>query len=169
MSDTSALRVFISYSHDDRGHADRVAALSARLRQDGIDWRIDQYYVRPPEGWPNWMQQQIDEADTVLVVCTKTYRERFERRQPSKTGRGGDVSFVGLRHYVVLAREPRFLGDVLRLLLYVGCNVSISLVLGYGAAVIITRSMAAAGLFRSLLLLPWITPPVVSAMMFRSM
>lgn len=86
-----------------------------------------------------------------------------------ETGRGGDVSFVGLRHYAVLAREPRFLGDVLRLLLYVGCNVSISLVLGYGAAVIITRSMAAAGLFRSLLLLPWITPPVVSAMMFRSM
>ena len=65
MSGTPALRIFISYSHDNRGHADRVAALSARLRQDGIDCQIDQYYVRPPEGWPIWMAQQIDRADTV--------------------------------------------------------------------------------------------------------
>jgi hypothetical protein len=67
MSDALPLRVFISYSHDNRGHADRVAALSARLRQDGIDCQIDQYYVFPPEGWPAWTTRQIDEADKVLV------------------------------------------------------------------------------------------------------
>ena len=88
MSETPALRVFISYSHDDRGHADRVAALSARFRQDGIDCRIDQYEASPAQGWPVWMRRQIDEADTVLVICTKTYRERFERKQISRTGRG---------------------------------------------------------------------------------
>ena len=88
MSNTTAPRVFISYSHDNRAHADRVEALSARLRHDGIDCRIDQYYVRPPEGWPDWMERQIGEADTVLIVYTKTYCERSEGRQPPKTGRG---------------------------------------------------------------------------------
>jgi len=88
VSDSRPLRVFISYSHDDRPHADRVAALSNRLRADGIDCRIDQYDVRPPEGWPDWMERQIDEADTVLIVCTEIYRERFERKQPPTIGRG---------------------------------------------------------------------------------
>ena len=53
-----------------------------------------------------------------------------------ETGRGGEVGFVGLRHYAVLVQEPRFMGDVLRSVLYVACNVTVSLVLGYGAAVI---------------------------------
>ncbi|NQU23536.1 MAG: TIR domain-containing protein, partial [Candidatus Nealsonbacteria bacterium] len=81
-------RVFISYSHDNRGHADRVAALSARLRHDGIDCQIDQYQVRPPGGWPDWMRDQIADAHTVLVVCTEIYCQRFEGRQPPGIGRG---------------------------------------------------------------------------------
>ena len=45
-------RVFISYSHDSNAHADRVLALSDRLRRDGIDATVDQYELSPPEGWP---------------------------------------------------------------------------------------------------------------------
>ena len=88
MSELRPLRVFISYSHDSRGHAARVAALSDRLRRDLIDCRIDQYYVRPPEGWPNWMNRQVDEADTILLVCTETYRRRFDRKEAPTSGRG---------------------------------------------------------------------------------
>ncbi len=82
------LRVFISYSHEGGQHAERVAALAHRLRQDRIDCRIDQNYVRPPEGWPAWMDRQIAEADTILVICTQTYRERFDGNQPPGEGRG---------------------------------------------------------------------------------
>ena len=53
-------RVFISYSHDSDEHALRVARLSASLRCDGIDVRLDQYDgAGPPEGWREWMQAQI--------------------------------------------------------------------------------------------------------------
>ena len=65
-------KVFISYSHDSPEHAERVLDLSDRLRQDGIDCHIDQYEVSPPEGWPRWMEDRIEWADFVLVVCTET-------------------------------------------------------------------------------------------------
>jgi TIR domain len=63
---------FISYSHDSPEHADRVLALSDRLRADGIDCILDQYEVSPPEGWPRWMDRHIRTADFVLMICTPT-------------------------------------------------------------------------------------------------
>lgn len=55
-------RVFISYSHDSPEHSNRVWDLSERLRQDGVDCRIDQHEVSPPEGWPRWCRNQVHEA-----------------------------------------------------------------------------------------------------------
>ena len=37
-------RVFISYSHDSDAHRDFVRGLSDRLRADGLDCQINQYY-----------------------------------------------------------------------------------------------------------------------------
>lgn len=68
--------IFISYSHDDEKHIDRVLKLSNRLRTDGFDCVIDQYEVSPPEGWPRWMEQKIQEAELVILVCTKAYFEK---------------------------------------------------------------------------------------------
>jgi hypothetical protein len=81
-------KVFISYSHDSQEHGDRVLTLSDRLRGDGIDCRIDQYEVSPPEGWPRWMVNQIEDADFVLVVCTENYERRFRGKEESGKGLG---------------------------------------------------------------------------------
>lgn len=81
-------RVFISYSHDSRVHEDRVLALADRLRDEGVDCCLDQYQQSPTQGWAQWMLDEIAAADFVLVVCTQTYTERFERRAPSGRGRG---------------------------------------------------------------------------------
>ena len=79
------VRVFISYSHDTPQHLDRVLRLSDRLRREGIDCRIDLYEESPPEGWPNWCSNQVDEAGFVLVVCTAVYERRFRgKEQPGK-------------------------------------------------------------------------------------
>jgi hypothetical protein len=43
-------RAFISYSQDSPEHKDRVLDLADRLRAHGIDARLDQYEVSPPEG-----------------------------------------------------------------------------------------------------------------------
>jgi len=37
------MRLFISYSHDSAAHKDRVWDLAERLRNDGIDCRVDQH------------------------------------------------------------------------------------------------------------------------------
>lgn len=79
-------RVFVSYSHDSPAHKDRVLALCDRLRHDGVDADLDQYVEAPPEGWPRWTLRQIEAADFVLVVCTETYRRRFDGAE--ETGRG---------------------------------------------------------------------------------
>ncbi len=82
-------KVFISYSHDSLEHKDSVRSLSNRLRREGIDSSIDQYEQSPPEGWPRWMERQIEVADFVLVVCTETYLRRFEGREERGRGLGG--------------------------------------------------------------------------------
>jgi SEFIR domain-containing protein len=85
----SAPIVFISYSHDSPEHSERVLALSERLRDDGITTQLDQYVNgTPSKGWPRWMLDQLDEADSVIVVCTETYYRRF--RGHEEPGKGAD-------------------------------------------------------------------------------
>ncbi len=80
--------VFISYSHDSQEHADRVLALSDRLRADGIDCMLDQYVDSPPEGWPLWMDRQIQENDFVLMICTSIYYGRVMKQEQPGIGFG---------------------------------------------------------------------------------
>jgi tetratricopeptide (TPR) repeat protein len=90
----SAKKVFISYSHDSNKHRERVLALSERLRADGIETVIDQYVKGSPgQGWPRWMLDQVDAADSVLVICTQTYYRRF--RGHEKPGKGKGVDWEG--------------------------------------------------------------------------
>ena len=76
---------FISYSHEAPEHNDRVLDLANRLRTQGVDCEIDKYQVSPPEGWPLWMQRQVQKSDFVIVVCTDTYSRRcIGNEEPGK-------------------------------------------------------------------------------------
>lgn len=87
----SEITVFISYSHDSDEHRKQVLGLSERLRQDGIETRLDQYVNgSPAEGWPRWMMNQLDETLFVLVVCTETYYRRFRGHEQPGKGKGVD-------------------------------------------------------------------------------
>ena len=81
-------KVFISYSHDTPAHADRVLSLSNQLRSDGIDCLLDQYEPVPSEGWPRWMDKQIQNADFVFMICTETYYKRVMGEEEPGVGRG---------------------------------------------------------------------------------
>jgi hypothetical protein len=86
-------KVFISYTHDSPEHVDRVLKLADRLRDEGVDCHLDQYETSPPEGWPRWMDRQIEWADYVLVVCTETYQKRF--KGTGETGKGLGAKWEG--------------------------------------------------------------------------
>jgi hypothetical protein len=70
-----------------------VLELADRLRTDGIDAIIDQYIPSPPEGWPEWCEVQIREADFVLMVCTQTYLPRVNGEE--EPGKGHGVRWEG--------------------------------------------------------------------------
>lgn len=85
---TKKPKVFISYSHDSKRHAERVLALASRLRKYGIDCNIDQYEPHPPQGWQRWMEQQLEDADFVLIVATRAYFEHASGLSQVGAGRG---------------------------------------------------------------------------------
>jgi hypothetical protein len=67
-------KVFISYSHDSPEHLKKVREFADRLRTSGIDAILDQYELEaPPEGWPIWFQRQMQNADAVLLVCSRGF------------------------------------------------------------------------------------------------
>ncbi len=104
-------KVFISYSHDSKEHKDRVLALSDRLRADGIDCIIDQYETSPPEGWARWCNNQIDEADFVLVVCTGIYEARFKGNDSTGRGKGAkwEGAIITQELYDAQAKNEKFI------------------------------------------------------------
>ena len=87
-------KVFISYSHDSQAHRDFVRGVADQLRRGGLECVIDQYINGfPPEGWLRWMEDQVEVADFVLMVCTETYLRRY-RGHETDGGRG--VTFEGV-------------------------------------------------------------------------
>ncbi|WP_291995398.1 SEFIR domain-containing protein [Candidatus Accumulibacter sp. ACC003] len=93
-------RVFISYSHDSDAHCRRVRALAEQLRGEPgvavvIDW--DMLPGGPAEGWPQWSERQVIEADLVLVACTAPYGQRYEGNQPFGEGLGAVCEAAAIR------------------------------------------------------------------------
>ncbi len=89
-----SVRVFISYSWDSDEHKQRVLKLAEKLRNDGIEAWIDRYVQFPPEGWPRWMEDQIQQAQFVIIIATGNYARRFAGKAPAGTGLG--VNWEGL-------------------------------------------------------------------------
>ena len=81
-------KVFLSYSHDSQEHEAKVLALADRLRGAGIDAALDQYESFPPGGWIHWMRRQLRDAQFILVVCTQTYRRRWDGEEKAGLGLG---------------------------------------------------------------------------------
>lgn len=83
-------RVFVSYSHDNPEHCDRVLDLAQQLRRDGIDAELDQFHQEELKHWPRWCEEQMrsENSDFVLCVCTPEYKRRVEGRVPADVGKG---------------------------------------------------------------------------------
>lgn len=109
-------RVFISYSHDSQEHVYAVHSLSEQLRREGVDCQIDAYVrFSPPEGWPQWMEEQIQIADYVLVVCTETYLRRVTGKEADGVGLGAtwEGAIITQSLYESQGRNEKFIPVVL--------------------------------------------------------
>lgn len=81
-------KVFISYSHDNETHNQKVADLAAKLRKLGVDVELDQYTPHPDEGWPTYMIKNVTNSRFTLCICSQPYKDRFEQREPIGVGKG---------------------------------------------------------------------------------
>ncbi len=81
-------KAFISYSWDSDEHREWVVNFAARLRSEGIEVILDQWYVAPGDQLTEFMEREIRENDFVLIVCTPRYKERSD-------GRIGGVGYEG--------------------------------------------------------------------------
>jgi len=74
-------RVFISYSWESKDHKSWVRYLGEKLCEAGIEARLDQWSVQPGESFTAFMEQEVEAADFVLVVCTPSYAHKSNKRQ----------------------------------------------------------------------------------------
>ena len=67
---------------------------------------LDRYvHPAPAEGWPRWMDRNLDEAKFVLMVCTETYRRRvLDEEEP---GKGLGVRWEGKLIYNRIYHDPQ--------------------------------------------------------------
>ena len=104
-------RVFISYTGMDKTNADWVKSLATKLRENGVDARLDVFHLKPGFDLPQWMTNEVIMAEKVLLVCDKHYMEKADFR---KGGVGwetmiiqGDMLAQGdnKQKYIALIRE----------------------------------------------------------------
>ena len=74
-------RVFISYSWESEDHKRWVRYLGERLCHAGIEARLDQWFVQPGDSFTAFMEQEVEAADFILVVCTPSYAHKSNKRQ----------------------------------------------------------------------------------------
>src|ERR1700736_3993021 len=99
------MRVFISYAWGDDEYRTLVKRLAARLRQDGIDARLDAWHL---EGLtiPEFMSREVRNADKILAICSPQYRQKVHAMED-----GQRISGAGWESMLVTSNIWASLGD----------------------------------------------------------
>lgn len=74
-------RVFISYAGNDQRNRAWVKNLACRLRENGVNARLDIFHLKSGEDLPQWMTNELIMADKVLLICDKYYAEKADSRR----------------------------------------------------------------------------------------
>jgi multiple sugar transport system permease protein len=82
---------------------------------------------------------------------------------------GGDSRFTGLDNYRAVADDPAFWHSVRLSLVFTLGSLLLQFTIGFALALLFARPFPLGGLLRSLLLVAWLLPPVVSGTLFRWM
>ena len=78
-----------------------------------------------------------------------------------------NIQFIGLKNYIVIFSDIKFWRSFEITLIYAFSAVSIELCLGLGVAMMLNHPFPGVQIFRSLLIVPMMIPPIVSALMWK--
>ncbi|GAB3816090.1 sugar ABC transporter permease [Tessaracoccus terricola] len=79
----------------------------------------------------------------------------------------GTMTFVGFDNFVAISQEPDFWGNLGRTAMWVGGAVSLQLIGGLNLALLINTKFPLRGVYRGLVMVPWATPSVLVALMWK--
>ena len=80
-----------------------------------------------------------------------------------------EIRFIGLGNYQKALEDPVFWISFKNTLIWIVGVISLQLLLGFGTALLLNQRFFWRGIARSLVLIPWVTPSVITALMWRWM
>lgn len=98
-----------------------------------------------------------------IVNAVSMSFQSYNLTRPKKIG------FIGLQNYVTLFHDPQFWGSLLRTVIWVVFGVGCQFLFGFLLALILNREFKGRGVVRAVSLIPWVTPGVLIALMWRWM
>lgn len=86
-------KIFISYSWTTKKHEDWVEELAIRLRENGIDVRLDKWDLKDGNNVYEFMESMVksDEINKVLIICDKGYKIKADEK---KGGVGTETQII---------------------------------------------------------------------------
>ncbi len=78
----------------------------------------------------------------------------------------GSHNFIGLKNYIALLSDQRFIASVFRTMLFVAVTLTLEISVGFGLAVMMHSLARGRGLVRAVVMIPWAVPTVISAMIW---
>lgn len=84
-------KVFISYSWTNEEYKAKIRQIAEELVEQGVEVILDQWDLRPGHNRFAFMEQSIERADKVLIMCDKRYVEKANSREG---GVGTETSII---------------------------------------------------------------------------
>lgn len=78
--ETPPPRTFISYTSTNEKHKTWVKSLGIFLRENGVDARLDMWHLRRGMDLPQWMCNELQIADKVIIISDEKYAQKADGR-----------------------------------------------------------------------------------------
>jgi multiple sugar transport system permease protein len=104
-----------------------------------------------------------------LFIFYPLYRGVFLSFTRTKLLEGPDSTLIGFENFKNLFADPTFITALKNTFIFAAVGLTSQMLLGLGAAMLLSKERKYIGLIRVLVVLPWFTPPVVTAYMWRFM
>ena len=106
-------RVFISYTGENPENRKWVKNFVCKLRENGVNARVDMYHLKPGQDLPQWMTNELIMADKVLLICDKFYAMKADSRNggvgwETMIIQGDMMIHAQSNKYVFIIREDNF-------------------------------------------------------------
>jgi ribosomal protein S18 acetylase RimI-like enzyme len=102
---TRGPRVFISYAWEDDGYKTRVRKLAERLKNDGLEVRLDQWHLEVGQDIVEFMSHEIRLARYVVVLCSP----KFARKSMEVEEGRGPTGLVWEKRFItnIMQSDPK--------------------------------------------------------------